>query len=120
MTIHLRPLNTSQKTSLLQRGVKERPKFERTDGEKVRLAQSFLERRGFVVFPDLMTLAEVAAYMRCSTAHVSNLMKAGKFIKPVDVGAFRTSIDSSRKQYRFRATDLFDWLNNDIVEEAKQ
>ena len=88
------------------------PAIERTDTEKVRLAQRFLEARGYFVLPKLIGRHEVVEYLGCSATHLNNLLACDDFPKPFDIGSSKTSIDRTRTKPRWTVTDVAAWVES--------
>lgn len=88
------------------------PAIERTEVEKIRLAQSFLEKRKYVVLPELICRDDVIDYLGCSLGHLNNLLKNTDFPRPFDINASKQSINSSRSKPRWRITDVVNWIES--------
>lgn len=96
------------------------PAFERTEGEKIRLAVAYLEKRGYVVMPSLISRQEVSALLKCSDAHINNLMSDDEFPQPYDIGSKRKSIDRMQRRLRFSAPDVKAWVLNGLVPKGDE
>lgn len=94
------------------------PAMERTEGEKIRLARLFLEKRGFVVLPDLISKQEIALLLRCSSQHVTNLMEATDFPAPFDLNAGKTHIDNKKIFGRWSASQVLEWVESRQVSKS--
>lgn len=105
-------LGSSVGSKLIPRRQGPIPAIERTVGEKIRLAQSFLEKHNFVVMPDLWTRFETAEYLGCSINHITNLLESGDFSAPYDISSRRSSIDKKQKSVRWRSSDIIAWLES--------
>lgn len=88
------------------------PAFERTEVEKIRLAQAYLEKRGFIVLPQLIGINDVIEYLGCSARHLKNLREHADFPTPFDIGATKKSIDHTRQKPRWLVTDVVVWLKS--------
>jgi predicted DNA-binding transcriptional regulator AlpA len=89
-----------------------RPAIIKTEGEKLQLARSFLERRGFCVTERLLNKDEVCELLGCSRSHIGVLARAGDFPIPYDIGAFKAHIDVKRIRPRWRHSDIEAWLRS--------
>lgn len=88
------------------------PAIERTEVEKIRLAQKFLEKRKYVVLPELIGRDDVIDYLGCSLSHLNNLLKNTDFPRPFDINASKKSINISRSKPRWRITDVVNWIES--------
>ena len=88
------------------------PAIERTEGEKIRLARLFLEKRGFTILPDLWPAKTVCLYLGCSRPHLENLVNDSDFPKPFDLSATRTNINSNRSFPRWKSQDVMGWIES--------
>ena len=111
-TMKFESLGSSVGSKLIPRRHGAMPAIERTEGEKIKLARLFLEKRGFVILCDLMTASTVCAYLGCSRSHLDNLIDGSDFPKPFNLSAAKTNIDSSRAYPRWKSRDVMDWIES--------
>ena len=85
------------------------PAIVKTEGEKIRLAKTFLDNRGFTVSKNLVDMEFIASYLNCSIGNIRNLRNDDDFTKPLNIGSERLTI-KSRPAPRWRMSDIDDWL----------
>ena len=90
-----------------------KPAIERTEGEKIRLAIAFLEKRGYAVMTKLVTSVEIAEITGCSSAHINVLARQDPtFPKGHDVALRMRDKEVNRKYFRYSALEIKAWLES--------
>lgn len=90
----------------------------RTDLEKVRICQAFLEKRGYIVMNQLMSNKELSELLGVSVATVLALSKSPGFPVPYDIGSKKVNVDSHKKFYRWKSQDIRDWLDSRQMDDV--
>lgn len=108
--------NKSTPSKIIPSIVGGKPLIERTDGEKIRICKTYLEKHNYVVVGSLMTRAEVCAFLQVSGQHINNLLASASFPKPIDVGSKRKCIDSNHRMLRWRTSDITAWVESGVCQ----
>lgn len=100
-------------SKLLNQHQGPRPSFERTEGEKITLAKTFLEKRGLAVMDKMISVAQIAGIAGCTTAHILNLSHNDPtFPKGHDIACRMRDHEPNRKYLRYSSMEVKAWIES--------
>lgn len=96
-------------------GARGIPAIQRTTGEKIRIARTFLEQHEFVVLPKLIKRPVIAEMLGCSEGHIDNLRQEPGFPRPFDIGSAKRHIESVHTSPRWSSVEIVAWIESKRV-----